>query len=409
MKKILLFIIFLAIFLIIHFPFYLYGSNTIILDTVQYDKEKGKPETYTNTFSVRDTSLQYTIHVWQGENGENMARNGSITLNGVEIISSKELRNGTGYISKTVNLQLNNTLSVELKGKSEVFLRVKITGATGPMDPTITISSPSHGDTINRKTVLVSGAIHSNVEEISVKVNGRLAEVNGDNYFINDIPLKTGQNLITAQIIEAEGYKAEESITIKTDTQVQPLKLSSNIVSGIPPLNINFRIDTDIPHTITSFRMDYDGDGIIDYTADNADNISFTYNTSGIYYAAASITDDQGKQYCEKLGINVISREELDGLLKRKWAGFGDSLREKDIQKALSYLVNRSQGRYEQGFILLMDQLPAIFSMTEGFNPVSIIENTAIYENVVNEGEVTMSYPVTFIKDENGFWKIKGF
>jgi len=403
------FILFLTIFSTIHFPIYLYGSTAIIFDTKQYDKGKGKPVTYTDTFSVTNTSTQYTIHVWQGENGQSMAKNGSITLNGQEVVSPKELRNAIGYISKPISLRSNNTLSVKLKGKSGVFLRVRITMPTGPMDPSITISSPFDGETVNRESVMVSGTFNSYLEEVSVMVNGRLAEINEKDYVINNLPLQLGQNSVAARVIEASGYKAEETITIQTDTQDQPVRLSSNITGGVPPLDVKFTIDTNIANPITSYQMDFDGDGNIDYTADNPDDISFTYTANGIYFATATVTDNQGNQYSEQLAVNIISMAELDTLLEKKWIAVGDSLRNKDIQTALSYFVERSRAQYEQGFIVLMDQLPQIFSMPEEFNLISIVDNTAIYENVVDEGGIARSYPVTFIKDENGFWKIKGF
>ena len=86
------------------------------------------------------------------------------------------------------------------------------------------------------------------------------------------------------------------------------------------------------------------------------------------------------------------------------------ALMEKDVEKALTYFWERSQSKYEQGFSLLMDRLPEIFSLPEEFNLESMADNMAIYENVVQEEDgVTRSYPVTFIKDENGFWKIRWF
>lgn len=409
MEKVRSLILLLSVFLLFHFPGHLYGSPTIIFDTVQYDKGKGKPVVYTSTFSADDASTQCTLHVWQGEDGENMAKNGSIALNGELVVSKKELRKGTGYISKLINIQLNNVMTVELKGKGGVFLKVKITRDTGPNDLSITISSPLDGETVNRETVMVWGSFNSLSNEASVMVNDKLAEVSGNSYFANNIPLIVGQNTISAMIIEPGGYKAAETITIQTDTRTQPVRLSSNITSGVSPLTVYFTLDTNIPHPITSYQMDYDGDGNMDYTADNADDISYIYNISGLYLAQALVTDDKGNQYGEQISINVIPQEELDALLKSKWSGMVNALMDEDMETALTYFSERSRPKYEQGFNLLMDQLPDIFSLPEEFNLVSIKDNIAIYENIVQVDGVSRSYPVMFIKDENGFWKIRGF
>ena len=82
---------------------------------------------------------------------------------------------------------------------------------------------------------------------------------------------------------------------------------------------------------------------------------------------------------------------------------------DEDIESALTYFLERSRPKYEQAFNLLMDRLPDIFSLPEEFNMVSVKDNIAIYENIVLEDGVPRSYPVMFIKDENGFWKIRGF
>jgi len=411
MKKTTLIIMFLTIIFTLQFSNRLCAGSAIIFDAKQYYKDKGKPITYTDSFTAVDTPGQYTIHVWQGENGENMAKNGDISLNGIEIVSAKELRNGTGYITKPISLQLDNTLAVKLKGKSGVYLTVKITKEVSPTDLSINISSPSDGEIVNKESVMVLGSFHSIFNEISVVVNGKVAEVSGNNFYANNIPLIAGQNSISAMIIESGGYKAEETITIQTDTQTPPVQLSSNITSGISPLTIYFTVDTNIPHPVTTVQMDYDGNGSIDYTADNTDNISYTYtiNDNGLHLAQAIVTDAIGNQYSERLAINVLSIEEMDTLLKNKWSGVVSALMDKNTQTALTYFSERSRPKYEQGFNLLMDQLPEIFSLREEFNLVSIKDNIALYENIVQENGVPRSYPVMFIKDENGFWKIKGF
>ena len=360
MKKNMFSVVLLALLNTLFFPFLVYASSVTIFNAKQYDKEKGKPVIYTDVFPARSSGT-YTLEVWQGENGVNMAKNGNITLNGVEVVSSGELRKSTGYIAKVVSLQLDNTLLVKLKGKSGVFLKVKVTGTGGDL-PNITFSSPLDGAIINEENIMITGTFFSPLPEISVKVNGKLAEVNGNEFFVNRVPLNLGENSIIATLSEEGGFSTEEIITIKADYQLQPVKLTSNLTSGTLPLIVNFDIDTNLSNSIVSYQMDFDGDGSIDYTADNSDNIFFTYNASGIYYATATVTDDLGNQYSELLAINVLSLEEFNALLTSKWNGAMDSLKNKDIQTALSYFAENKRAKYEEAFLLIADQLPSIFS-----------------------------------------------
>ena len=191
------------------------------------------------------------------------------------------------------------------------------------------------------------------------------------------------------------------------------VKLSSNITSGTPPLTIYFRIDINTSSPITTYQMDFDGDGIDPTTIEDPDNISFTYDQEGIYYPTITVTDDQSNQYTDTIAVNVLSLNELNTLLTNKRSEVIDLLKEKDIQSALSYFDESSQAKYEEAFTLLIDQLPEIFSVPEEFNLISVIDNVATCESVVVEvvdgNNRRISYPATFIKDENGFWKIMVF
>ena len=301
---------------------------TVIFETTRYDKGKGKPVTYTATFSAEHASTECTLHVWQGEDGENMARNGSITLNGQTIVTQKELKKSPGYISKPVTVQLNNVMTVNLKGKAGVFLKVKIIRETDPDDLSITIISPLDGETVDGRSVTVWGSFTALSDEVSVMVNDEYAEVSGNNFFANNIPLTAGENTISAAVIEPEGRKALETIIVQTDTRVRPVRLSSNISSGVPPLAVNFAVATSVPFPINMYQMDFDGDGNMDYTADNADNVSHTYNIDGLYEVYALVTDDQGREInMMKTNMDSCDTKGRTGRpVKRQMVGNGPSL-----------------------------------------------------------------------------------
>jgi len=80
------------------------------------------------------------------------------------------------------------------------------------------------------------------------------------------------------------------------------------------------------------------------------------------------------------------------------------------VEGAVKYFTSESQGKYKAGFELLKDQMSNIFNRPEVLNLISIIGNVAKYENIVSEDNGRRySYPVIFILDENGLWKIKNF
>ena len=273
--------------------------------------------------------------------------------------------------------------------------------------PNVAILSPEHLASLTGSPITITGSVDDTGAILNV--NGILTSINPDGTFsVDGIELIEGPNILTASAIDLADNEGTFSIEVILGINI-PLELTSNITSGVPPLTINYLLETDIPAPIVSYNLDFDGDGIFDYSKGHANNVSFTYNTEGIFSVTATVIDDQNNSFSDTITIDILSREVMDALLTSIWNDASDSLRNKDILNALSYFVEENQAKYEQGFLLLEDQLPEIFSMPEEFNLISVIDNIAIYENVVNEEGVTRSYPVTFVKDENGFWKIRSF
>lgn len=129
----------------------------------------------------------------------------------------------------------------------------------------------------------------------------------------------------------------------------------------------------------------------------------------GLYFPKVTITDTQGNNYEETTIVNVLSKEEMDALLKGKWNNMGNALTSGNIDKALNNFVGGQNSKYKQVFEAIKGQLPVIFSSQEELNLASVSENQIEYENLVVEDGKAYSYPVIFIRDENGLWKIKEF
>ncbi len=114
-----------SIFLLRSDPVFAQSSPLIIFGTKQYDKPKGKPVTYTDTFHATSTTGTYTLWVQSGAEGLNEVKNVSVSINGVEIIDSRDLR-ATNPASKTISVQSTNTLTVTLKGQGGNYITVKV-------------------------------------------------------------------------------------------------------------------------------------------------------------------------------------------------------------------------------------------------------------------------------------------
>ncbi len=274
----------------------------------------------------------------------------------------------------------------------------------------IQITSPSDSETINKTKIIIKGTINSDTNDIGITVNGVIAEIMGNGWIANGVPLTTGTNTITAVVTDSHGNTDSKTITIYTNNIIQYVTLTANITSGISPLTTYFSVSTEIPALSVTYQMDFEGDGVVDYEGAIFENINFTYTTEGIYYPTVTVVDTEGISYSDTIAITVLNKEEINELLKGKWEVMKTALLASDNEGALVYFVDDSTDRYRQAFTSLgSSNINLIFSSITELRLNTISGPIAQYWALRTEPEGTFAYPVTFVLDENGIWKIMGF
>lgn len=376
-------------------------SDYFIFGPKQYDKPKGSPVTYTDTFQAY-TGINYTLWIQSGQGGLNEVKNVSVSINGVEVLDSSDLRKSNPS-TKAISLQSNNTIKVVLKGKGGNFIAVKI---TAPM-VNISIASPSDSETISKPEIMVKGnIINFTGNETGVTVNGKVANVYGNQFVASNVLLIEGTNTITVTAKDTANNTATASVTVNAVTTGNYVNLSSNIESGIAPLTANFSTSTS-NFTPASYQMDYEGDGVVDYTGTTFENISHVYTSEGIFYPTLAVTDNQGNTYSGTIAITVLSKTEMDTLLKGKWEGMKGGLSQGNIEKALKYIAAPSQNMYRYNFELMSSLLPTIAQDMGNITLVKIVDNLAEYEMTATQDGQTLSFYVEFVRDTDGIWRIR--
>ncbi len=280
----------------------------------------------------------------------------------------------------------------------------------------VEIISPANGATVNKSTVLVQGRIYNSEGEIGVVVNGVLAEVQG-NDFAAIVPLQVGENIVTAVATTAEGLQVQTSVAIHTASQQEMIRFTVYPSSGIikPPANtleVTFEVEASLSNPVVSYSWDFDGDGTPEITGTEPTLIA-QYQSPGLYYPRVTIMDDQGNSYTETTILNVLSKEEMDALLRSKWEGMKGALFNRDVATALDYFVDFSKEIYRQAFNLLIDELPQIISNMQDIEMIFLFNNNAKYrikrEHDIDGIRQTITYYIYFSKDTDGFWKIDRF
>jgi hypothetical protein len=276
----------------------------------------------------------------------------------------------------------------------------------------IEITSPTNGTTINKSSTIVQGRIYDQTGEVGVVVNGVPAELQGSDFAVI-VPLQVGQNTLTATATGADGAQGSTSIAINTVTQQEFIRLTATPMSGILDqtgiLGVTFEAKAYLVNPISSYFWDFNGDGTPEITGMDS-KIVGQYQYPGLYFPRVTVTDNQGNTFMETTIVNILSREEMDSLLRAKWEGMKGAMLSGDIEVALTYFVAGSRDRYRQVFTEL-----GSIRISSIFSSISEVKLETLYGRVAECGAIRIetggrySYPVTFVKNQKGLWNILEF
>jgi hypothetical protein len=333
----------------------------------------------------------------------------SVEVNGISAL----VRGDGRFIAFGISLSEGSTQITANATKSDGHAgsyTINVNYHTATVQPmSLSITSPTDNATISKPSVIVKGTVRTSAQEVSIKVNGIVADVYGNQFVANNVPLTEGSNAIIVNALDSNGAVGRTEMSVTAVTTASHITLSSNITSGIPPLTAYFSVSTEIPNLIVHYEMDFEGDGVIDYTGSTFEDFNYTSTTEGIYSPTLTVTDIQGNTYSDTIAITMLNKAHIDALLKGKWEGMKEALTKGEIEGALKYFIGRSKERYRSIFSALKDQFPSILQTFVEFNIANVFDNIAEYEIVVNETGSLYSYPGIFIRGGDGIWRFNDF
>ncbi len=273
---------------------------------------------------------------------------------------------------------------------------------------TIKLTSPVEGETITRPDVNVTGTIvNVTGDETGVKVNGVPATVYGNEFNAGHVPLQPGQNTITATAVDTAGNTATATATITAVAGGNYIKLSTNAESGIAPLETTLRVDGSF--VINAPSITNTGPGPVEVLSSSPDEYRVKLTTEGIYNFTASATGPDVNTYQDTVTITVLSKAVMDALLKAKWEGMKAALAAGNIEAALNYFVSGTKDRYQQIFTSPNIDVPNRLLEIKRIEINSIRGQAAQGSAIRTETDGEYAYPISYVHDENGIWKILGF
>lgn len=282
--------------------------------------------------------------------------------------------------------------------------------------PTITMVRLSNGAVINDDTLTVTGTVQAPANS-SISVNGVIGSIAPDgSFFVNDVPLAPGMNVLTVIVTTPEGQTTTQTITVRRRGQ-SPFVFSASPTEGLAPLRVNFTL-VSRGRNVTYARADLScrDNGTIDQTTPAPDTAVGTclYNAPGIYTARVKVVDGQEQTvYTGTVSINVMSLNVQDSLLRGVYYSMLARLKARDISGALNYITAGVHDKYI-----------AVFSALDAVSSTNL--STAVSQlGTIQDGEIGTDYAeyvivrnlpdgsqqaflIYLIRGEDGIWRIDG-
>lgn len=314
-----------------------------------------------------------------------------VSMAGAQFAFSVLLRPGWNVFSLLARDRAGNEASVPVR----LYLNV--------LDATLTSIVP--GSTVNTDALSLAGTFLG-PENTGITVNGIVAFTDGQNFYVNNLPLIAGENTLTIIVTGPDGKTITKTVTV-TSSSPSPLRVEVEPQVGLAPLATRFRLSYGGSGIVTGYTLDVDGDGIVDDAGSDIPlPLAYTYPTPGLYRPRITLTDSTGKTYNQTLAVLVQDPARVDEFFTRLWNGMNTALAGGNLPAALNYLNVSARNKYQPVFEALRPNLAQIVGSYSPPARLSVSESIGEYAvSRPYQGRIRV-YLVYFLKDVDGVWRV---
>jgi hypothetical protein len=271
----------------------------------------------------------------------------------------------------------------------------------------VAITEPLPGATVDADRYGVRGTFEGPANT-GVTVNDVIAYARDGRFFLNDLPLAAGANVITATATAADGRSGTASLTVQATGRPRPLELHADVSSGIAPLTVTFTYAFAATGVVVSkLAIDFDGDGRDDFRTNRPPpSLVNTYGAPGLYLPRLKVTDSAGRVHTAQLAIEINSLDERDTLFLTAWNELNDALLRGNLNEALAHFNARARPQYARVLQGLLPDMPAIVASYASPQRVSVATDVLEYAvQRVIDGEEHV-FLVYLLRDADGVWRL---
>ena len=385
---------------------------------IEWGKQTPDEEIFTANFSNCEVSAQYELVVINGlSGGLNRVTQGTVLLNGVEVISAQDFTAAHAQINQSIVVQGNNDLEVRLQGPIGAQVQAFIVCTANCLG--VSIDAPLADATINQPSMVVNGSVTtSSIRPVGVVVNQHVAKVFGLTYAVDGVPVREGTDTVgtTTVVVEATnacGHRASTSLQVQTTeafTNQVHLRVSPD--RNVAPSAVTLRVSIESEQPVAQIQWDHQGDGTIDVQGPDLVEQTLTFIQPGFYQPKVIVTDVVGDTLEATAVVLVEDVIAFEAMLNAKWSDMMDALAQGDIEQALMHIHSRKREVMRHDWTVLKDHLgdsATIFNvplqLTDGQGFRVVVQSAT----PITMGTVQFPLEVEFVLDIDGQWRIRNY
>jgi hypothetical protein len=382
----------------------------------------GKSGTFTAN-AAADPGAVYVIEVANGDTAGHTVTSGSVTINGITVVTEHELTKAASLLRRTVALQATNTIRTDLRGAAGDVVTVALrrradASACNVGSLQVTFSTPASGALIGTADVIATGTTTGS-RDVGVTVNGIAAKIDLEHQGTSADPFRWAASLtpdlagvltLAAAATTGSGVQGTATRFVTFAPVSGAPSLRAEPAEGLAPLAVTFRLAEEVAGAVL-YEADLDGDGVYEISSATRPQLTTTYATTGVRIASVRVTMPDGSRRTASAFANVQSFATLDALFTSIWQRFLGSLAAQDIDGAAAQIADGDpREKYRNALTLIFTRLPSYVSSVQSFRPMELGGDSAHYLLVRRHTDGhDFGYHVYFVHDAAGVWKIVQF
>ncbi|MBB5209056.1 hypothetical protein [Chiayiivirga flava] len=286
--------------------------------------------------------------------------------------------------------------------------------------PDLSVAYPANGATVGNRVLQVRGR-YEGPPNTGVSVNGLASLQSGDYFLSQDVLLSPGLNTITVVLTPPGAAPLSVSRTVTYDPNLAaPAHLSASMTGDYAPFSTRFDVSlSGSSQQIVRVRADYRTDGTYEFdTGLNSDqnwNLSTIHRHPGLFQASVEVTLDDGALATPQVIVSM-SRWSLGEDLQRTrytlckvFETYREQLSLHQYSAALEAFTEEARAELEAFTLGLGNNGASVASQLGEIIDGTIGADTAeltLARPVTGTPGTFDSYPILFIREADGVWRI---